>query len=55
MTPEEREKMNALCRRIQSEQDPKQFVELVEELDKLLEAKHERIKSAPPRSKSTTR
>jgi hypothetical protein len=43
MTPEEGEKMNALCKRIQEEKDPKTFSELLEELDRLLNAKRERI------------
>lgn len=43
MTPEEREKMNDLCRRIQDEKDPKTFDRLVSELNDLLEVKHERI------------
>jgi hypothetical protein len=43
MTPEERERMNYLCQRIQEEKDPKIFDELVRELDELMEAKHERI------------
>jgi hypothetical protein len=43
MTPEERTRMNWLCKRIQDERDPKAFDELVIELNDLLEAKHERI------------
>jgi len=43
MTPDEREKMNELCRRIQDEKNPKLFDELVQELLQLLEKKHERI------------
>jgi hypothetical protein len=43
MTPEEREKMNALCKRIQDEKDPKKFTELLQELDRLTESKRERI------------
>ena len=37
MAPEERERMNALVHRIQEEQDPKIFAQLVEQLDELLE------------------
>ena len=37
MTPEERERMNLLCRLIQEEKDPKQFGGLVNELEDLLE------------------
>ena len=36
MTPEERDRMNALCLLIQNEKDPKKFVCLVAELDHLL-------------------
>ena len=43
MTPEEREKMNDLCRRIQTEKNPQIFDQLVQKLDDLLEIKHERI------------
>lgn len=43
MTPEEREKMNALCERIAIEKAPQKFDELVRELNDLLERKHERI------------
>ena len=43
MTPEERERMNELCKRIMDEKDPLVFDKLCEELNELLEAKHERI------------
>ena len=43
MTPEEREKMNELCKRIQTENNPKIFDQLVCELNDLLEEKHARI------------
>ena len=43
MTPEERTRMNFLCKRIQEEHDPKIFDDLVVELNDLLEAKHGRI------------
>lgn len=43
MTSEERERMNWLCQRIADEKDPDIFDQLVEELNDLLEAKHERI------------
>ena len=46
MTPEERDKMNALCRRIQDEKDSKKFSDLLEELDRLLNSKRERIQAA---------
>jgi len=35
--------MNDLCTRIQSEKNPKTFDQLVQELNELLEIKHERI------------
>ena len=43
MTPEERERMNQICRRVQEEKDPEIFDQLVRELNDLLETKHERI------------
>jgi hypothetical protein len=43
MTPEEREKMNEICKRIQTEKNPEIFDQLVRELNDLLEIKHERI------------
>lgn len=53
MTPQERERMNWLCQRIQDEKDPKVFDDLVVELNELLEVKHGRIhpdhKAAAPK------
>lgn len=43
MTPEEREKMNDLCRRLATEQDPEIFDRLIRELNDLLDQKHARI------------
>ena len=43
MTSEEREKMNELCRQIQTEKNPEIFDQLVLELNELIEVKHERI------------
>jgi hypothetical protein len=43
MTPDEREKMDELCRRIQTEKDPQTFDRLVRELNDLIAVKHERI------------
>lgn len=43
MTPEERERMNWLCLRIQDEKDQAKFMELVHELNALLERKHGRL------------
>jgi hypothetical protein len=42
MTPEEREEMNELCERMQTEKDPAVFAQLVRELNHLLEIMHER-------------
>lgn len=46
MTPEEREKVNDLCKRIQEEKDPGTFNRLVRELDELLATKGRRIREA---------
>jgi len=43
MTPEEAERMNWLCKRIQEEQDQRKFNELVNELNTLLEGKERRL------------
>ncbi len=43
MTPEERQRMNWLCTRIQEEKDPNTFDQLVHELNDLIADKHERI------------
>ncbi|HXO93819.1 MAG TPA: hypothetical protein VN825_06770 [Candidatus Acidoferrum sp.] len=43
MTPEERERMHALCERIAKEQNHEKFVKLVQELNDLLEHKEERL------------
>jgi hypothetical protein len=45
MTPEEREQLDSLCKRIAIEKDPQRFDGLVKELEALLEAKHERLES----------
>ena len=39
MTPEERERMNSLCKQIQNEKDHEKFTQLVIELNNLLERK----------------
>lgn len=39
MTPEDRERVYALCARIVDEQDPSRFEQLVEELAAILERK----------------
>jgi len=43
MTPDEREIVNTLCKRIRDEQDPETFNTLVTELDQLLEATGQKI------------
>ena len=43
MTPEERNKMEELCKQIAVEKDPAKFDRLVFELNELLEIKHQRI------------
>jgi hypothetical protein len=48
VTPDERERMNWLCLRIQEEKNPKTFDELVHELNELLEDIHGRIHSQNP-------
>ena len=44
MTTEERARIHELCRRIQEEHDPSRYLELIEELNRLLDkpqARHE--------------
>jgi hypothetical protein len=43
MSPEEKERMQYLCQRIATEEDPQIFDQLVIELNDLLEVKHVRI------------
>jgi hypothetical protein len=43
MTPEERTRMAELCERIQTENDPVIFDQLVKELNDLIEVKYGRI------------
>ena len=43
MTPEERERMNWLCKEIQTEKDPDRFSKLVHEVDALFEEKERRF------------
>jgi hypothetical protein len=43
MTPETRERMNSVCRRIQEEQDPVTFCKLINELNDLLAEKGDRL------------
>ncbi len=48
MTPEEKERMNELCRQIQVEKDPQKFTELVSQLSALLDRKSERLHVVEP-------
>ena len=52
MTPEEKERLDWLCKQIQVEQDQKKFSELCNELNELLEEKQNRLtekqKNSPP-------
>ena len=50
MTPEERDRMYALCMLIQNEKDPRKFNCLVEELDRLLSMKRECIQASERQS-----
>jgi len=43
MTSEERAKMEELCKQIAVEKDPEKFDRFVQELNDLLEVKHQRI------------
>jgi hypothetical protein len=45
MKPEERERMNWLCKQIQDERDQNRFGQLIAELNELLAAKESRITS----------
>jgi hypothetical protein len=49
VTPEQRERMNELCRQIQVEQDQKKFIALVQELNDLLEQKEHRLEKQTSR------
>ena len=43
MTPDERERLNQLCSRIQTEKDQAKFSQLLTELNELLEKKEQRF------------
>ncbi|HKU24356.1 MAG TPA: hypothetical protein VJQ54_02730 [Candidatus Sulfotelmatobacter sp.] len=51
MTPEERERMAALCQRIATEQDRDLFTELVQELNDLLSVKDHRLEERQKKQK----
>jgi altronate dehydratase len=50
MTPEERERMHALCERIAKEQNHEKFVKLVQELNDMLEHKEQRLEDPSKQS-----
>ena len=50
MSPEERERMHALCERIAKEQNHEKFVKLVQELNDLLEHKEQRLEDPSKQS-----
>lgn len=50
MTPEERDRMNAICQRIQEEKNPAVFDELVRQLNDLIDAKYGRIHAGHEKS-----
>ena len=57
MTPDERERMQFLCKQIAKEEDPEKFTKLVQELNDLLEHRVKRLErpARPLDSKSSTR
>lgn len=52
MTPETRERMNSLCKRIQEEQDRATFNKLITELNELLAEKSDRLTSIQKKAES---
>ena len=48
MTPEERERLDYLCKRIIEEKNPEMFTALVQELNDLLDSKQERLRRQTP-------
>lgn len=48
MTSEEQQRLMNLCRQIEVEQDPRQFLKLIEELNELLGGKAQRLTHTPP-------
>jgi hypothetical protein len=52
VTPEDRERMNLLCKRIQDENDPQKFSGLVNELDELLSTQEERLNALRKQGRS---
>jgi hypothetical protein len=52
VTPEDREQMNLLCKRLQDENDPQKFGGLVNELDELLSTQEERLNALRKQERS---
>jgi hypothetical protein len=50
MTPDERDRMHALCERIAKEQDHDKFVKLVQELNDLLDHKEQQLEDPSKQS-----
>ncbi len=48
MTPDEKERMITLCKRIEKEKHPQKFIELVTQLNNLLDGKSQRLNSPFP-------
>jgi hypothetical protein len=48
VTPEERERMIFLCKRITEEENPEKFNELVGELNDILDSTQERLRKTKP-------
>lgn len=48
LTPDERDRMNSLCKQIVTEKDRDKFINLVEELNNLLDRKEQRLEDTPP-------
>jgi hypothetical protein len=47
MNPDEVERMNALCKQIETEKDHKRFSKLISELNELLDGTHHRLGTPP--------
>ena len=54
MKPEERERMNWLCKQIQDERDPNRFGQVIAELNELLAAKEEALLLSQNNAKLTS-
>jgi hypothetical protein len=52
LTPDERDRMFALCEQIATEKDQHKFLQLIQELNDLLQRKEHRLKNNTASSKS---